>query len=58
MADYLDNKGIRGGEKAHNQINTTINIFNWRLALKKKVITFIKQQKKDYKDEHLYNFTL
>ena len=42
MADYLDNKGIRGGERAYNQINVTINIFNWRLALKEEITVFIK----------------
>ena len=35
-----------------------MNIFNWRLALKEEVAAFIKKQKEDYKDEHLYNFTL
>ena len=43
MADHLDDKGIRGGERAHNYINTTINIFNWRSASKEEVTTFIKQ---------------
>ena len=43
MADYLDNKGIKGGEKAYNQASITINIFNWRLALKEEVTVFIKQ---------------
>ena len=42
MADYLDNKGIRGGERAYNQINITINIFDWRSALKEKITIFIK----------------
>ena len=42
MADYLNNKEIRGGEKAYNQTNTTMNIFNWRSALKKEVTAFIK----------------
>ena len=42
MADYSDNKGIRGGERAHNQASTTTNIFNWRSALKEKVTAFIK----------------
>ena len=42
MADYSDNKGTRGGERAHNQASTTINIFNWRSALKEEVTTFIK----------------
>ena len=32
-----------------------MNIFNWRLALKEEVAAFIKKQKEDYKDEHLYN---
>ena len=58
MADYSDNKGIRGGEKVYNQVNTTINIFNWRSALKEEITIFIKQQKEDYKDKHLYNFAL
>ena len=58
MADYLDNKGTRGKERAHIQINTTTNIFNWKSALKEEVAAFIKQQKEDYKDEHLYNFVL
>ena len=58
MADHSDNKGIKGGERAHNQANITMNIFNWRSALKEKVTAFIKQQKEDYKDEHLYNFIL
>ena len=43
MADYLDNKGIRGGERAYTQANVTINIFNWRSALKEEVTAFIKQ---------------
>ena len=43
MADHLDDKGIRGGERAHNQASTTTNIFNWRSALKKEVTAFIKQ---------------
>ena len=42
MADHLDNKEIRGEEKAYNQVNVTINIFNWRSASKEKVTTFIK----------------
>ena len=42
MADYSDNKGIRGGEKAYNQVNATMNIFDWRLALKEEVAAFIK----------------
>ena len=42
MADHLDNKGIRGGERAHNQTSTTTNIFNWRLALKEEITAFIK----------------
>ena len=42
MADYSDNKGIRGGKKAYNQASTTINIFNWRSALKEKITAFIK----------------
>ena len=43
MADYLDNKGIKGGKRAYNQTSTTINIFNWRSASKEEVTTFIKQ---------------
>ena len=43
MADHLNNKEIRGGERAYNQASTTINIFNWRSALKEKVTAFIKQ---------------
>ena len=35
-----------------------MNIFNWRSALKEEVAIFIKQQKEDYKDKHLYNFIL
>ena len=58
MADHSDNKGTRGGEKAHNQASTTMNIFDWRSASKEEVAAFVKQQKEDYKDEHLYNFTL
>ena len=58
MADYLNDEGIRGKEKVYNQASTTINIFNWRSALKEEVIIFIKQQKEDYKDEYLYDFTL
>ena len=42
MADHLDNKGIKGGEKTYNQTSITINIFNWRSALKKEVTAFIK----------------
>ena len=42
MADYLDDKGIRGEEKAYNQVSITINIFNWRSALKEEVAAFIK----------------
>ena len=42
MADYLDDKGIRGGERAYNQVSTTTNIFDWRSALKKEVTAFIK----------------
>ena len=42
MADHLDNKGIKRGERAYNQVSITINIFNWRLALKEKVTAFIK----------------
>ena len=42
MADYSDDKGIRGGEKAYIQTNATINIFNWRSALKEEVTAFIK----------------
>ena len=43
MADHSDNKGIRGEERAYNQINATTNIFNWRSALKEEVTIFIKQ---------------
>ena len=43
MADHSDNKGIREGERAYNQANATINIFNWRSASKKEVTAFIKQ---------------
>ena len=43
MVDYLDNKGIKKGEKAYDQTSATINIFNWRSALKEKVAIFIKQ---------------
>ena len=43
MADYSDNKGIRGGERAYTQISTTINIFNWRSALKEEITAFIEQ---------------
>ena len=35
-----------------------MNIFDWKSALKKKITVFIKQQKEDYKDKHLYNFIL
>jgi hypothetical protein len=28
IADYSDNKGIRGGERAYNQVSATTNIFN------------------------------
>ena len=42
MADYLNNKRIREGERTYNQTSVTINIFNWRLALKEEVIIFIK----------------
>ena len=42
MADYLDDKGIRGGERAYNQANATTNIFNWRSALKEEVTAFVK----------------
>ena len=58
MADYLNNKGLRGGERAYTQVSATINIFNQRLALKKEVTIFIKQRKEDYKDEYLYKFVL
>ena len=58
MADHSNNKEIKRGEKAHNQANIIINIFNQRSALKEKVTAFIKQQKEDYKDKHLYNFIL
>ena len=43
MADHSNNKGIKGEERAYTQINTTINIFNWKLASKKEVAAFIKQ---------------
>ena len=43
MADYSDNKGIRGGERAYNQVSITMNIFDWRSALKKEVVIFVKQ---------------
>ena len=43
MADHLNNKGTRGGEKAHNQASATMNIFNWRLASKEEVTAFVKQ---------------
>ena len=42
MADHSDDKGIRGGERAYNQVSTTINIFNWRSALKEEVAAFVK----------------
>ena len=42
MADYLDDKGIRGEERAYNQISATMNIFDWRSALKEEVTIFIK----------------
>ena len=58
MADHLDDKGTREGERAYTQANTTTNIFNWKSALKEEVTAFIKQQKEDYKDKHLYNFIL
>ena len=43
MADHSDNKGLKGEKKAYTQANTTINIFNWRLALKEEITAFIKQ---------------
>ena len=43
MADHLNNKGIKEGERAYNQVSVTMNIFNWRLALKEEVTAFIKQ---------------
>ena len=43
IVDYLDNKGIKGGERAYNQTSTTINIFNWKSALKEEITIFIKQ---------------
>ena len=58
MADYSDDKGIKGEKRAYTQVNTTINIFNQKSALKEKISAFIKQQKEDYKDKHLYNFIL
>ena len=42
MADHLDNKRIRREERAYNQTSTTINIFDWRSALKEKITIFIK----------------
>ena len=42
MADHLDNKGIKGEERAYNQASITTNIFNWRSALKEKITIFIK----------------
>ena len=42
MADHSDNKGIRGEERAYNQASVTTNIFNWRLALKEEVTTFVE----------------
>ena len=58
MADHSDNKGIRGEERAYTQVNATMNIFNWKSALKEEVTVFIEQQKENYKDKHLYNFIL
>ena len=58
MADYLDNKGIRGGERAYTQASATTNIFDWRSASKEEVAIFVKQRKEDYKDKHLYDFVL
>ena len=43
MADHSDDKGIRGEKRTYTQVNTTTNIFDWKLALKEKVTTFIKQ---------------
>jgi hypothetical protein len=42
MVDHSDDEGIRGGERAYDQASATINIFNWRLALKEEVAAFIK----------------
>ena len=42
MADHSDDKGIRGKKRAYVQVNATINIFNWKLALKEKVAAFIE----------------
>ena len=42
MANHLNNKGIKGEERVYNQASVTINIFNWRSALKEKVTAFIK----------------
>ena len=42
MADHLNNEGIRGKERAYAQVNTTINIFNWKSALKEEVAAFIE----------------
>ena len=42
MTDYSDDEGIRGEERVSAQASATINIFNWRLALKEKVATFIE----------------
>ena len=58
MADHLDDEGTKGGERAYNQASTTMNIFDWRSALKEEVAAFVEQQKEDYKDEHLYDFVL
>jgi len=57
-SDYSNDKGIRGGERAYAQASATTNIFDWRSASKEEVTTFIKQQKEDYKDKHLYDFAL
>ena len=42
MADYSDNEGTRGEERAYAQVNTTTNIFNWKSALKKEVAAFVE----------------
>ena len=40
MADHSDNKGTRERERAHDQ--ATINIFNWKSALKEEVTAFVE----------------
>ena len=58
MADYSDDEGTRGEERAHAQANATTNIFDWKSASKEEVAAFVEQRKEDYKDEHLYDFVL